>query len=264
MYNNYKIIVVTPAGRAKHLDILKKYIYKEMNKGLIDDWQLWQNTSIAEDISYIDSMVLENPKVKKCIIDNLGEYNPFNIHKFFQFAQDDNTIYLRFDDDIVFIKEGAVEKLIQCRIDNPKPFIICANIINNTTIDKIHQDIGWLGKELGSVSGERLDELGWKNPEFVEKIHNTFMISSQPPYFPNRIIGTFKEFSISCFAFWGRDYFKPDPDEEVWISSIKPRELNRPNMICGNALVVHYAYFPQRPHLDTKPEFLEFYKNIQI
>ncbi len=64
----YKIVVVTPAGRKKYLDIFKKRIYAEMDKGVIDGWQLWQNTVNQEDIDYLASMEAENPKVKRYFI----------------------------------------------------------------------------------------------------------------------------------------------------------------------------------------------------
>src|ERR1035441_50384 len=125
MYKDYKIVVVTPAGRAQYLDILKKYIYKEMDKGLIDDWQLWYNTGDNNDISYMNGMEIDRPgKVKKYVLDGINGYDAYQIHRFFQFVQNDNTIYLRFDDDIVYIEDRAIEKLIQCRIDNPEPFIV--------------------------------------------------------------------------------------------------------------------------------------------
>ena len=60
----YKISICTPAGREKYLSIFKKFIYRKMNAGLVDGWQLWLNTTDLRDIAYLESMEKENPRVK--------------------------------------------------------------------------------------------------------------------------------------------------------------------------------------------------------
>jgi hypothetical protein len=271
----WKVVAVTPAGRQKHLEILKKYVYREIDKGLVDAWQLWANTKVQEDLVYMDSMVTERPeKVRKCVLDSLpyeGQYSGFNIHLFWKFSQDPDTIYVRFDDDIVFIEEGAVEKLVKARLDNPNPFMVYANIVNNTVLCKTHQDIGVLGKEGGVCIGERLDAFAHQDKGLVERHHQTFRQNFEAGtlskyYFPDITYTNFDPFSITCLAYFGRDFIDkiPDPDEELWASSVEPAKLNRPNMVCGNALVVHFAHYTQRPHLESKPEYLEFYKQLSL
>jgi hypothetical protein len=264
----YKVIAVTPAGREKYLSVLCKYIKREMDKGLIDGWQLWQNTNIQSDIDYIHKLASEDTRIEVKEIEGLGAYDAYNIHLFFRFAQDYDTIYLRFDDDIVYLQEDAVKNLLYCRLNNSEPFIMSANIVNNTVMSKLHQDIGALTKHTGEANGERMGELAWKDPTFAEHVHKTFqdkvnrnaIFEYQPP--TNFEFKKYKEFSISCFAFFGREAMEPDRDEEMWISSWRPQQLQRSNMVCANAIVVHFAYHTQRPYLDTKPEYYQFYKEL--
>ena len=42
MFQNYRIIVVIPAGRQKYLEISKKYLYRKMEEGILDELHLWQ------------------------------------------------------------------------------------------------------------------------------------------------------------------------------------------------------------------------------
>jgi hypothetical protein len=269
----WNVIAVTPAGRQKHLEILKSYVYREIDKGLIDGWQLWANTRVDSDLVYMNSMETDRPgKVHKCTLDKLpyeGAYSGFNIHLFWKFSKDPDTIYVRFDDDIVFIEEGAVEKLVNARLEHPEPFMIYANIVNNTVLCKTHQDIGVLGKGLGVCKGERLDPFAHQSIPLVQLVHDTFKARYHAKelskyYFTDITFTNYDPFSITCLAYFGRDFIDkiPDPDEELWASSIRPRELNRPNMACGNALVVHFAHYTQRPELEKNPGYLDFYRQI--
>ncbi len=47
----HKIIVVTPAGRKRYLDIMSKYIFKNNS---IDEWDLWDNCRGQSHASYFN------------------------------------------------------------------------------------------------------------------------------------------------------------------------------------------------------------------
>src|SRR3990167_2471113 len=154
----FKVVICTPAGREKYLSIFKKHIYRKMDEGLIDGWQLWQNTVELRDIAYLESMEKENPKVK---IYRIGDpinttgfydtYNPMKTYLFFANAQDDDTIYIRFDDDIIWANDDAIEKIVKARIDNPRALFITPIVINSTICNSWHQEKGVLSEEAGKV-----------------------------------------------------------------------------------------------------------------
>jgi hypothetical protein len=52
-------------------------------------------------------------------------------------------------------------------------------------------------------------------------------------------------------------------DEEEWLSCDKPKQIQMPNIIFGDSLFVHYAFFTQRQYLDNT-NILETYKKISI
>jgi len=272
MYKNYKVAVVTPAGRQKYLEIFKKRIYAEMDKGLVDSWQLWQNTIVPADIAYLASMEAENPKVKRYYIDNIvptyKSCDPMRTCEFFKNAHDDDTIYIRFDDDIVWYEEGFIEKVVEARIAHPDAFLIYPNVINSTVTTRWHQDIGALGKEAGESSGAYLDEFSYANSGLIDLIHTTFKKHYEENslgayYLPSRSFDNFQQFSICSIVFWGRDKFVVGSLEEQWLAWERPRELNRPVWFQGDALCMHYSYHTQRDYLEScVPEKLDFYKNL--
>ena len=212
-------------------------------------------------------MAIENTRVS--IIDNnIGVYDPFRIYTFFKYANDPNTIYLRFDDDICYFGDDSVLFLLKARFDNPNAFVVSANIVDNSLISYIHQKIGVLPTTAGKCNYTRLDDIATHGKDFIELTHNTFAAKwitkdLNDYWFTNWHLTEFEPFSISCFAFFGTDLQGiNDSDEEMYISSRQPQALNRPNVIAGHAIFVHFAYHTQRPHMDTKPEYYEYYKNL--
>jgi hypothetical protein len=71
-------------------------------------------------------------------------------------------------------------------------------------------------------------------------------------------------FSINFFAWTGADFrrhFGGTDDDECYLSVQMPRELSRYNIICGNALASHFAYYTQRVLLDST-DILAKYKAL--
>jgi len=285
----FRIEVCTPAGREKYLSVFKKHIYKKMEEGLVDGWQLWMNTVHAGDTAYLLSMEAENPKVKIYrigeAIDSLEDgvngfyetFNPLKTHKFFANAQDDDTIYIRFDDDIIFAEDGAIEKMVKARIDNPDAFIIYPNIINSTICTSWHQDSGVLSEEAGKVKRydvtrpdwAYLDEFNYTDNRLINLIHDTFRKNYEAEtlkdyYLPSRSLTNFERFSICCVVWFGKQKIKLGYIEEPQLSWQLPEAYGKPNYFCGDALLVHLSYHTQRPLLEAQGDIhLKYYDSIQ-
>lgn len=284
-YNNqtYKVKICTPAGRKKYLEVLKPLIYRKMKEGLIEEWQLWLNTVDEDDIKYLYSMEKENPKVKVYTIDEeitptWETYNALQTYKFFKYAHDDDTIYIRLDDDIVWIEEGAIEKICRARINAPKAYMITPNIINSTLCTSFHQEIGALDESAGKVKRYTkedpdwayLDSFNYSDSDLIDHIHATFKKryeegSTSAYYLPNISYDEYQRFSICCVAWWGKDHIEIGYIEEPQIAYQIPKELERPNFFVGDALLLHYAYHTQRKHLTEQGDIpLEFYRKINL
>lgn len=271
--HEWRVSVVTPAGRERYLSIFKKRIYAEMERGLVDEWQLWQNTVKESDIAYHESMRAENPKVVICnvippIEDKYNFCDTLRSCEFFKFAHDDNTIYIRFDDDIVWYEQGAIKRICEARTEHPDAFIIYPNVINSTIVSRWHQDIGALGKEAGECKGIRMDEFAYTDSNFIDLIHKTFKKHYEAGtldayYLPSRVFENYENFSICSIAWWGKDHIIPGSFEESQMAWELPEQLKRPVYFLGDALMVHYAYHTQRDFIESQvPEHLEFYKNL--
>ena len=141
MYRNKKIIAVTPAGRERYLKVLSKNLDKF--KGIIDEWHLWVNTIDENDINWMKTLEANDPDFIKLT------YNPHNrvngnssICDFFPlYNGTKETVFIRFDDDVVFIDDNLTD-FIDFRIDNPQFFLVYANLINNGLNTHILQRLG--------------------------------------------------------------------------------------------------------------------------
>lgn len=279
----YKIVVCTPAGRKKYLSIFKRFIYRKMNEGLIDGWQLWQNTVDPKDLAYLESMEKENPKVK---IYRMGEpiesmgfydtYNPLKTHLFFANTHEDDTIYIRMDDDIIWCADDAIEKIVKARIDNPKAFVVTPNVVNSTICNSWHQENGALSEEAGKVKRYTvtdpnyayLDEFNYSDGRFADHVHATFKKHYEEGtlsdyYLTSKSLDEFQRFSICCICWFGKDKISLGYIEEPQLAWELPMALNRPNYFVGDALLVHAAYHTQRPYLAATGDVaLKFYESI--
>lgn len=279
----YKIVACIPAGREKYLSVFKKFLYRKLDEGVLDGIQLWMNTVDAGDIAYLESMERENPKVKIYrigdAINSVGfydTYNPLKTYMFFANAQDDDTIYIRFDDDIVWAADDAIEKICKARIDNPDAFVITPNVINSTICNSWHQENGALSEEAGIVKKYTitdpnyayLDAFNYTDARFADLVHSTFKKHYEEGtlsayYLPSKSLDEFQRFSICCISWWGKDKISLGYIEEPQLSWELPMALNRPNYLCGDALLVHAAYHTQRPYLEATGDVaLQYYKTI--
>lgn len=277
----YKVVVTTPAGREKYLDVFKHFVYRKMKEGVVDHWQLWVNTVNEGDLKYLESMEQENPKVKRYFLDEeitptWESYNALQTYKFFKYAHDDDTIYIRFDDDIIWCADDAIEKMCKARIDNPDAYIIYPNIVNSTTCNSWHQKKGVLSKKCGVVKQEikedpdhaYLDAFNYSDSRLADHIHHTFKRNYERGtlynyFLPNRPLKDYNRFSICSIAWWGKDKIQIGELEEPQLSWEKPQQLQRPVYFCGDALMVHYSYHTQRNYLtENGDKPLEFYKKI--
>lgn len=290
MYRNYKIVAVVPAGRRKHLEILMRYF--EMNKGILDGVQLWRNPTNCPDCYYIDSLKSDFVRIIPVPVDTVycAKRVQLNTSVFYRYTTDVDTIYVRFDDDIVYIDDQFFKNIIDFRIDNPDYFLIFANIINNAYISWILLRDGLLPATKVFPAKPKpnvVDNLYWGEWIFARYIHR-FLLDKiatgkqNELFFDREELIKYRRFSISCFAFFGKDFTNIGDkvgiglknygvegaegnlykNEETWLSIDYPPTIERINCICGSALCSHYAFFSQRKHLDENSNIFQRYSEL--
>lgn len=259
-----KKVIVTPAGRKRYLEILLNYLKCYLDE--FDRWDLWLNTENEEDINYIKSIAEENNFIQIVYCDVPIE-GINSVNSFYKKAINENEIYLKLDDDIVFIEKGSIRKIFEERIENDSSLLIFGNIINNSIITHLHQRTGNFSYNFGKAGYYCGDNNSYWDPVFAEKLHREFLENkdSKNFYLQNWIFLDFERVSINVCSWKGSD-FKDfngilEGNDEYLLTEIKPKEVNRPNLMIGETLFVHFSFYSQRDHLDNT-DLLEKYKTL--
>jgi hypothetical protein len=253
-----KRVIVTPGGRKSYLDILLRYLVRAKSAGEFDRWILWVNTQNIADMQYMQSLAdfYDFIEIRKLTVPYEGSYS---IHSFFAECVDEDTVYVRLDDDIIFIEPGAIDQLIQFRLANPQYFLVVGNIVNNAILSYIHQHLGAIGRDFGNTAYSCLADLGWKRPAFAHYVHMEFLKQLKAGNvdafrFPRWILQDFERVSINVISWLGSEFRKfggkVDRNEEPWLTVDKPKSIGKRICIYGEGLFSHYAFYSQRPELD--------------
>lgn len=287
--NQYKKIIVTPAGRKRFLSILYKYLVYYHNLNEFDEWHLWCNTDIKEDVDFIYELQSKYDFIKVIPFPNQEEIsrtcNCNNIIRdggnvvyactipyFIAVdSSDENTIYLRLDDDIVFIKKDSIKNIFQYRQENKDSFLVFGNIINNGAISHVHQNIGVLSKQFGEVSFDAFDYLGLRDGNFAIYSHNNFFEKYENNQldqykFESYILDGYNYISIQSICWLGSDYKKFNGQipigvhDEEYQTKIRPQIENRTNAILGDSLFCHYATESHRVYVDHTNILSKYYE----
>jgi len=262
--NNIKIIAFTPGGRESVMQILKEYVEREHKKGNIDQWIIFNNAYTPEDEAYVRSLkndwitIFEDDTP---IINRSAE----TISKFYNQLTETDCVYLRIDDDIVFIEENAVENLVKFRLEHPEYFLIFPVIVNNTRMNYYLQEAGKIIFE-SKLLNKFLEKTSLFNIDFVKYLHDKVFLAIKA----EKVLESFKienrtlsykvvdkkdnndwyihyeegYISTNFFAIMGKDMIESNCTkfEENYFASTRPKELKRCNAVFGDAIVVHFCY----------------------
>lgn len=262
MIEDKKICICIPAGRKRYLEILINYLLRDCD--IIDEIRIWINTTDKDDLEYIESLPNKNSvfKLDYSAINDINIGKSTAISLFFKNCCDENTVYLRFDDDIVFIEKDFIKEISEFRIKNPSYFLILGNVINNSVCDYIHKNVGALQTDF-VFNCNATCNIGWANEQLALQKHNSFFEN-----FSNNSIEKYKfentqwdsRFSINAISWLGCEFKKfggmvEYGNEEVWLTE------SRNNIIFGKKVCCHYSFFITRDFL-SKTDILQKYKDI--
>jgi hypothetical protein len=264
-----KRVVVTPAGRKRYLSILLKNLLKCRDE--FDCWDIWVNTENEDDISYILDIQGSHDFIKAVFPKKQvnTQWPGLSIHQFFNNCVDKDAMYLRLDDDIVFIKKGSIDSVFKRRELSTDNFLIYGNTLNNVLMSFLQQRVNYMLTHV-EVGYNPLDPIGWSNGKFAEDIHRLFFekhTNGEIDYFnlPDVLFSKYEHVSINAICWRGDEFAKfngiVDEDEERWLCCVKTKELEKPNLMIGDTLFVHYAYYTQRTHVDST-DILSLYEKL--
>jgi len=267
MYKGKKVISVTPAGRRRYIHLLAMHLLA--NRDIIDKHIFWLNTNDPKDIDYMYLLAKTYPDFFE--VRDIGLKGPpdsSNIHKFFPECTVKDTTYIRFDDDVIWIDKNAVVNLLECRERHPNAPIIFANIINNALCNHLQQRYGNIPLTKKFKADYSCMGNSWADHYYAEYFHKVAISKIKNNqikdlYFPDWILFLHERMSINCITWEGECFEKffgqVAYNEEEWLTTTLPEVLNENNVLCGNALVSHYAFCSQRSYMDGTDILSEYF-----
>ncbi len=274
-----KVILTIAAGRRITMSSLIPQLLAEDGW---DEMHIWMNTNNHDDLVFLSQLPKLDSRIKLQFLDclakthvadgyyqqsrvagNLGEWWPNH-------CTDPDAIYVRFDDDIVYVEPGTVQALVEARLKYPDPYLIFPVIINNGVMAHFLDSNGKLkNPKYDSYTPYVFDPLIW-SAELCFDIHEQFLFNARLHgtehfHIPNREFEP-QHISINCMTFFGKDiaawggkFF--DNGEEGFITCQVPFWNKRKLMVMGSKVVSHFAFAPQRAHWEgnTADEDVKMY-----
>lgn len=243
-----RVTVITFAGRRDRMCVLARTMLTALSRGIIDEWHVWNYARTLEDSAWVDSLpshledsrvVVRTPTQVDTYADAYMAYAPED------YADDD--VFVKIDDDILYIDLNGLEHLIQFRKLNPHYYIVSANVINNLTCYLLQRQLG-VWPDDGAPDPDRLLATG----SDATTLHRTFLQGHDPMFMSVAEIDPKYIININFVTWLGRDlesvrYCESTTAtrDEQNLGNAFPRIFNRPMCVFGPCVAAHLSHHNQ-------------------
>ncbi|MFT5112905.1 MAG: hypothetical protein ACI8P9_002233 [Parasphingorhabdus sp.] len=231
----------------------------------------WMNTEDQQDLAFIHAIAYKRPCTKTVYSEKpkVG----MGVSRFFEYCCASDTVYIRIDDDMVYLDVNWFSAYIAFRKNNLQYFLVYANTINNSLCSHLHQRMGTVDYSLGIAHYDCFDPVGWSNGPFANLAHQSFLGAYECDGLDQFRFGTWQmnyqeRLSTHVISWLGAEFdlfggLVDDDDDEHWLSCVKPEMIKKPNVIYGSMLVSHFSYYTQREYMD-QTNTLKQYKCLAV
>jgi hypothetical protein len=267
MRDGHRIVCVTPAGRRRYLRLLIPYV---LACPQVDRYDLWVNTPDEADIAFMEAVAGIEDRVRLVPLPEGRKPEPQSIGAFWPGAAESDTVYVRFDDDVVWIDVGFFDTLLASRLQHPEHFAVAPLIINNAMGSYLLQTFRKI-KTSKPVGPDRFDPIGWVNPTLARALHGYFQELVAAGEVGRLNCGLIPLsgncFSINCISWLGADFaafggkVPKGEDEEAAASCTLALRAGRINAVETGAVAAHFAFYTQRDLMD-RTNLLDGYRRL--
>jgi hypothetical protein len=133
-----KIIGLVFYGRRDRAVILDCYLKQNLaiNGGWLDEVIWGVNTQDADDLAYLEELIPTSSSYRQLDLQKGGYVNLWNQ------SVEYGNIYIKVDDDVVYIHEDAIPQIVHTISTESKAAIVSANVINSPEHNWIHYRAG--------------------------------------------------------------------------------------------------------------------------
>ncbi|KLJ05619.1 hypothetical protein EMPG_10896 [Blastomyces silverae] len=181
---NLRIVAVIFYGRPDRVEILDCYLKRNLvaNGGWLDEVHWAANTENQADLDWLDTLVPTSPFYKRIPVEPQGK-------KYAKIwdntVTDPDTLYIKIDDDIVFIDDNAIPKLVSLKLEHDHSFLVSANVINGAPLPYHHHRTGAIRPylpELAPPNNKNNTSINNTTNSNVTSVRKSTWRASQLPY----------------------------------------------------------------------------------
>ncbi|KAK5940386.1 hypothetical protein PMZ80_007806 [Knufia obscura] len=179
-----KVVALLFAGRKQYVSILECYIRRNLvrNGGWLDEVVWIIHTQDQTDINFLEEIINEVPEYTQHIARSY--------HDAYSILERD-TIYVKIDDDVVFMEDHTIPAIVKRLDDNPQYSIVSANVMNQPALSWVHYHLGAIHPYLPELEKpddfveNRAEEHDWRlssTPAWHGPENYTFNRTAGPPF----------------------------------------------------------------------------------
>jgi len=126
-----KVVAMVFYGRKRNVDILDCYLQQNLarNGGYLDEVRFMVKTTNEDDVEWLRAFVKNIEGYAFQDLDLCTTEHGYGC--IWEYADEDDTLYLKIDDDILFIHPDAIPQLVHTRLAVPEPFAVSAQLVNS-------------------------------------------------------------------------------------------------------------------------------------
>ena len=264
------VILTCFAGRRRYLEILCKYVDVLINKGLVDEFHVWDYTRDPDDAIWIG----ENcSRYKIFPVQDKSTWKEYYMYYAKINYPDPDTVLIKCDDDIVFIDVDQFQSFVDLRRSRSQYFIAYASIVNNKVPGIIQRHFG----QWPDFSFEEVCNFMF-SAEMCTRLHRWFLENS-PKFLeisrtiptPRRVCIVQKDpdalVNINFFAILAKDLHLFEhcwERDEYDLSQRIPVFINRSNYIDPGFVVSHLSFTSQRKLGFDETDILKGYSDLAV
>jgi hypothetical protein len=170
-----------------------------------------------------------------------------------------DAVFLKCDDDIVYLDIEKLDEFIRFRQANPHYFIVSANVVNNGVCAHYQQAAGSIPASVGHFERPPGGFGGslWESAERAARLHGFFLANGGRTLpLPAPVVEWTERQSINFIAWLGRDLRHmalPQGDDELALTVSVPGFVERKSAIYSEFTVSHLSFGPQERGWDPAP-----------
>lgn len=135
-----KIIAMVFFGRRDRCQILHCFLMRNLvdQGGWLDEVHWIRNTDNPQDLEYLDQILSHSARYKQFPQDKTGDQGYGEAWS----RLEPGRIYVKIDDDVVWMADDAIPRIVTTKLQHPEYLLVSANMINSPLLGWLHYHMG--------------------------------------------------------------------------------------------------------------------------